>query len=158
MSSFGRWWAQLVGAAARVLARHPSPFARQSHDGIELLVTEYRPQAEVDAFFARTKEALSAAARLAPGSYARLRADVARIILWPRPAPSPYHRFQQAVLVPVDIALEAEALPYAGWLLYVSGLSRARQTALDRAAELLDALLPAERRRVETLISAADRA
>jgi hypothetical protein len=156
VTPFGRWWARIVGAAPRALARRLSPHPRSSHDGIDLVTTEPRTAAHADAFFARTAEALAAAAARAPGSYAQLRKDMKSVILWAQPAPSPYHRFQLAALVPPDIALEADTESYAAWLLYTSGLGRGRESALDRAEEFIRALPPDERNHVRGALPADD--
>jgi hypothetical protein len=156
VSGFARWWARLVGAVPRAFMRRLSPYPRTSHDGIELITTDRRTTADVDAFFTRTSEALASAASRAPASYADLRKDVAAIILWPQSAPSPYHRYQRAVLAPPDIALEADTASYAASLLYASALARGRSRALARAQAFIGALSPEERSRVRTVLPAGD--
>lgn len=150
-----RWWGRIGGAPTRALARRLSfRLPRQSHDGINLVVADPRLESEAVRFFAHTQEALRFAATRAPKGYIELRKDIQSIVLMSEPQTSPYHRFQLAALAPVQIALESDASSYASWLLYVSGLSRGRQRAVDRVEELLLSLNPDERQRVGAWLAA----
>jgi len=122
----------------RAFARRlSSRFPRASHDGIDLLIGDPRLVDDAEDFFARTIEALRCAATHAPAAYAGLRKDLSAIVLRSETAGPPYQRFQLAALVPRPVALEADPVAYATWLLYASGLARGTQEADDRASELL---------------------
>jgi hypothetical protein len=153
-----RSWAALVGAPARALARRlSSRFPRASHDGIDLVVGDPRLVEEAEHFFTATVEALRYAAARAPTSYARLRQDVKTIVMRRESAESPYHRFQLAVLVPANVALEADAVAYAAWLLHASGLSRDPQEAAKRTSEILKGMNPDQQDRVRAWLPSTDR-
>ena len=142
-SGWNRFWAKVVGAPARALARRLSGrLPRRFHDGILLAVWQPELVSRAEEFFERTGAALRLAASVAPNSYADLKRDLSSIVLWSGRLDSPYHSFQRAALVPVKVALESESTQYAAWLLYVSGLSRSRDEATSRSREFLQSFEP----------------
>jgi hypothetical protein len=153
-----RRWAALVGAPMRALARRlSSRFPRASYDGIELVVGDPLLAEDAEQFFTATIEALRYAAAQAHTSYARLRKDVKTIVIRRESTESPYHRFQLAALVPANVALEADGVAYAAWLLHTSGLSRGPQEARKRTSEILRDLNPDQQDEVRAWLPSTDR-
>ena len=54
--------------------------------------------------------------------------------------PATYNRFQLAAVVSPSIALRADPVSYAVWLLYTSGIFHGHDEAQARSAELLTSL------------------
>jgi hypothetical protein len=155
VNALARWWGRIGGAPTRALARRlSSRLPSQSYDGINLAIADPRLESEALHFFAHTQEALRSAATRAPKGYAELRKDIRSIVLMAERQTLPYHRFQLAALVPLHVARESDVSSYASWLLYVSGLLRGRQRAMDRAEGLLLSLNPGERQRVRAWLAA----
>jgi hypothetical protein len=151
---WSRFWAKVGGAPARALARRLSArLPRRSHDGILLAVWEPELVARAEDFFERTGAALRLAAATASNPYADLKEDLSSIVLWSGRSPSPYHTFQRAALVPINIALESDSAHYAAWLLYVSGLSRSRAEAADRSGDFLRSLRPDSSQQIAAWLS-----
>jgi hypothetical protein len=137
----------------RALARHlSSTLPRASFDGLELVVGDARLAQDADRFFERAIEALSYAKSQAPTAYAQLGKDVRTIVLRPETTTAPYNRFQLGVVVPPEIALEADTPTTAAWLLYASGLSRGTDEAVARASEILRGLDPDRREAVRAVL------
>jgi len=156
-SAWDRFWAKIVGAPARALARRLSGrLPRRSHDGILLAVWEPELIPRAEEFFERTSAALRLAASVAPNSYANLKRDLSSIVLWSGRLDSRYHAFQRAALVAPKVAFESESSRYAAWLLYVSGLSRSRDEALSRSREFLEATAPVSYQQFAVWVSKAD--
>ena len=147
----------VVGAPMRALARRLSAqLPRASHEGLELLVGDVALAQKAEMFFERTKNALNYASVHAPSSYAKLRKEARTIVLRSETTSPPYNRFQLAILVPAQVALEADAPAYAAWLLYASGLSRGRREAAERVSAIERTLDPAERDRVRAWLPWTD--
>ena len=107
-----------------------------------MLVLDPSRSRDAKAFHARTTLALSIA-ELMPVLYAQLLSDVRVIALIGSDATPDYHPYQQAVLAPSAVALEADPSLYAAWLFYTSGLSRDVTEAQRRAEVFLARLDPA---------------
>ncbi len=146
---FKRWWNRVAGTPARYLMRIMSRREpQQEYDGIRLIVADFWLAPSAKRFFDRTREALVRAASGAPRAYTEFRKDVQQLLLWSQSEVSPYHRFQLAAVVPPRIALEADTLCYAAWLLHTSGLLHGQDEAQVRSEELLQSLETADRTRV----------
>ena len=140
----------VVGAPMRALARRlSSSLPQATYEELQLVVGDAELTQDAETFFARTRDALGYAAAHAPAGYARLREDVRTIVLRREEEDPPYNRFQLAVLVPAEIALEADAQEYAVWLLYISGLSRNTREAADRSSPIERTLDAAQREHVQ---------
>jgi hypothetical protein len=123
---------------------------------LELLVSDPGLAQQAELFFKRTTAALDYAAAHAPSGYVKLRKDVRSIVLTDDTTGVPYNRFQLAILVPGRVALEADAPAYAAWLLHVSGLSRDRHEAAERASAIESTLDPALRDQLQSLLPRTD--
>jgi len=144
------------GIPARVLMRVMARrYPQQEYDGLRLVVADDRLASSAERFFSRTKEALATAAARAPQAYAKFRKDIHQVLLWGKTQESPYHKFQLAALVPPQIALEADTLCYATWLLYTSGLSENKVEAQARSGEFLASLEHDEGTRVAAWLTSA---
>jgi len=154
-----RWWNRLTGIPARMAMRF---FARQvptqEYDGIRLVVADYWLEPSAERFFERTREALAKVASGAPRIYPEFRKDVKQVVLWGQSDAPPYQRFQFAAVVPPRVALEADTLCYAAWLLHASGSLHGEAESRARSEEFLRSLAPDERTRVaDWLASATER-
>lgn len=130
----------MAGAPMRAFARHF--WRRLPHDSyadVDFVVGDPTLAELAHAFFDCTREALRLSEERAPRSYARFQKDVRAVVLVASPPEVPYQRFQLAVLVPKSVAL-TDAVSYAAWLLYASGLSRGNREAGERASELVSTL------------------
>jgi hypothetical protein len=136
-----RWWNQLTGVPARLLMRIMArQYPQEEYNGIRLIVADDWLVPSAEQFFSRTREALATAANRAPQAYAKLRKDVQQVILWDQTEAPPYHKFQLAAVVRPRVALEAETLCYAAWLLHTSGLFQNQTEAQARSGEFLASL------------------
>lgn len=154
--NFRRWLNRVSGVLARLLMRimarrHP----QQEYDHIRLIVTDDRLAPSAERFFSRTREALARAEAGAPQAYTKLRHDIHQVLLWGKTEASPYQKFQLAAVVPPRIALEADILYYAVWLLYTSGLFQNQAEALARSREFLAFLDPDDGARVAAWLASA---
>lgn len=144
--AFSRWWSRLAGAPARgLMAILSRRVPHQEYDGIRLVVADSWLDPRAERFFARTEEALAAAASGAPRAYAALRQDVEQIVLTLQTNAPPYQRFQLAAVAPVRVALEADIQQYAVWLLHTSAYMHGEQDARARSEEFLESLEPEQR-------------
>jgi hypothetical protein len=145
------------GAPMRALARRLSASLPQaSHEGLQLLVGDRDLAQNAETLFERTIDALNYAAAHAPSSYDKLRKDVRTVVLRGETTSPPYNRFQLTLLVPAQVALEADAPAYAAWLLYASGLSRGADEAAARSSPIERTLGPVERDRLQALLPQVD--
>jgi hypothetical protein len=157
VSWIGRWWAKVAGSPMRALARRLSSSLPQvSHDGLQLVIGDASlvPQAEV--LFERTISALDHASTDAARGYERLRKDARSVVLRREATKPPYNRFQLALLVPVQVALQTETPVYAAWLLYASGLSRDVREAADRSSAIERTLDPAQLEQLRGFLAQID--
>jgi hypothetical protein len=140
---FRRWWNRFIGLPARLLMRVASRGQPQDeyHD-IRFIVTDRFLLPNAERFFERTRMALDTAESRAPQAYEALRKDVQQVFLWGQTDAMPYNRFQLAAVVSPRVALEADTMRYAAWLLYTSGLLYGRDEAQARSEELLASLEP----------------
>jgi hypothetical protein len=130
------------GIAGRLLEGFP----RLAYDGMELIVVDESRAHLAKDYFDHTVSALQVAAR-AENGYAELKGEVKRILFWSCDTGLPYHPFQQAIIVPPEVALEADAVCFAAWLLYASESIEPAMPG-KRLTELFETLPTSERTRV----------
>lgn len=148
LSALLRWWNTALSALPRALAgRLIKNFPRLSHDGIELVFFDPSQTHLAEHYFERAVSGLRIAADAAGEAYAGLKGDVKRIIFWKCDTGLPYHPFQQAIIVPPEVAQESDLTCFAAWLLHVSEMSE-HGASSERSAEFLRSLPPAEAARV----------
>jgi hypothetical protein len=154
--NFRRWLNRLGGIPARLLMRIMARrYPQQEYDRIRLVVTDDWLVPSAERFFSRTREALAKAAARSPQAYAKFRKDIHQVLLWGQTEESPYHKFQLAAVVPPRIALEAETLCYAAWLLHTSGLIQNQAEAQARSGEFLASLDSDDGARVAAWLASA---
>jgi len=153
---FKRLLNRIGGIPARVLMRVMARrYPQQEYDGLRLVVPNDRLAPSAERFFSRTKEALTTLPAWAPQAYAKFRKDIHQVLLWDKTQEAPYHKFLLAAVVPPQIALEADTLCYATWLLYTSGLSVNKVEAQARSGEFLASLEHDEGTRVAAWLTSA---
>jgi hypothetical protein len=141
----------------RALARRLSVSLPQaSHNGLQLLVGDASLAPQAETLFERTSGALNYASAHASRSYEKLRKDTRSVVLRREATKPPYNRFQLAVLVPAQVALQADTPTYAAWLLYASGLSRDTREAADRSSPIERTLAPAQREQLRGWLATVD--
>jgi hypothetical protein len=131
-----------------------SGLPRERYGRIEMVVLDQTLAPSADRFFERTTSALDAAASRAPGAFGHLLRDVRQVVLSAASVPSPYHRFQLALLVSPRVAFEADLHCYTAWLLFVSGFSISESVARERVLEFEQTLEQSERTRVRSWLVA----
>jgi hypothetical protein len=148
LSALKRWWNSVLSALPRALAgRLTKDLPRLTHDGIELVFFDASQTHMAEQYFERAISALRLAAAADAKAYAELKGDVKRIIFWKSDTGLPYHQFQQAIIVPPEVAQEADPNCFAAWLLHVSGMSE-QSVSSERSAMFLKSLPPDEAARV----------
>jgi hypothetical protein len=153
---FKRLLNRIGGIPARVLMRVMArQYPQKEYGGLRLVVPDDRLAPSAERFFSWTKEALATAAARAPQAYAKFRKDIHQVLLWDKAQEAPYHKFLLAAVVPPQMALEADTLCYATWLLYVSGLSVNKVEAQARSEEFLASLEHDEGTRVAAWLTSA---
>jgi len=147
-SAVRRLWNRALSALPRAMAgRLMKDLPRLTHDGIELTFVDSLRAHLAEHSFDRAVSALQIAADAAGAAYAGLKQDVRQIIFWECDTGLPYHPYQQAIIVPPEVAQESDLTCFAAWLLNASE-SLERGGRRERTAEFLQSLPTAEAERV----------
>jgi len=148
LSAVQRWWNTALSALPRALAgKLIKDLPQLTYDGIELVYFDPSQTHMAEQYFERAISGLRIVAAVAGEAYAELKGDVKRIIFWKCDTGLPYHQFQQAIIVPPEVAQESDLNCFAAWLLHVSGMSE-HNASSERSAEFLRSLPPDEAARV----------